>query len=537
MTLKQAEELVVSLLKPLFAYAIKRCAAPEDAEDLTQEIVLRLLRMLPKRDDLQDAESYCWTVAHNMLSNYYRKKAKSAYGAISDDIADDFDFYGNYEQQETEKRLQLEIAYLSKTRRQIVILFYYENIKQQEIADRLGISLSMVKGHLSEAKNDLKRSIDTMRANSELKFNPIRFDMIGCNGSPGTLGHNGNFLRSSLSQNIIYVVRREALSVNEIADALGVSPVYVESDVEFLAENGFLVKSGKGYISNCVIDEPSQALTQLHDDIYSRAAELIAPELFDTLNENVRLGEDGIICPRGDMNFALWSLIPYVAAMCDDKSIPETISFEEAATMRPDGGHNICVCAVTNPDVTPPLYWNSMQNMSGPCRNGRDDFRLWLIDTEWSTQRVGNPDSTVGRDCDLLKYFFQDDTLSKDELVHLISRGYLKHEQHGGGERTSLQIVWIQDKQAKGRLMSLGEAVKEKHRAELESLKTPFVKAVLDVTPTHLKKAQGYCLQFIFHSDGWFILHCLKNLVNSGKLKLPTEEQRKSLTAVAVTAE
>ena len=72
MTLKQVEDLVVRLLKPIFAYAIKRCATPEDAEDLTQEIVLRLLRMLPKRDDLQDAESYCWTVAHNMLSNYYR---------------------------------------------------------------------------------------------------------------------------------------------------------------------------------------------------------------------------------------------------------------------------------------------------------------------------------------------------------------------------------------------------------------------------------------------------------------------------------
>jgi len=537
MTLKQAEEITVRLLNPFFAYARKRCAANEDAEDLTQEIVLRLLRTLPKRDGLQDVESYCWTVAHNSLSNYYRKKVKSCYGAISDDIADGFDLHSTYEQKETEKRLQFEIAYLSKMQRQVVILFYYENMKQQAIADKLGISLSMVKWHLSEAKNELKRSMDTMRTNSELKFNPIRFDMIGCNGSPGAMGHNGNFLRSSLSQNIVYAVRKKALNINEIADALGVSPVYAESDVEFLVENGFLVKSGYGYISNCIIDEPNQELTQLHDKIYSKAAELIAPELFDTLNANIKLGEDGIICPRDDMNFAMWSLIPYVAAVCDDKSRQKTVSFEEAATLRPDGGHNICVCSVANIDVAPPLYWSSMQNMSGPCWNGDDDCRLWLIDTEWSAQCVGNPDSTVGRDCDLLKHFFEEDTLTKDELVHLISRGYLKHEQLQKGERTSLQIVWIKGNQAKIRLLDLGEAVKEKHRAELEKLKMPFVEAVLKATPANMKKAQSYCLQFIFHSDGWFILHCLKNLINSGKLKLPTEEQRRSLTAVVITTE
>jgi len=105
-----------------------------------------------------------------LQSDKFDKKTKSSYGVISEDFTDDFDLHDNYEQQETEKRLQLEIAYLSKTRRQVLILFYYENMKQQAIADNMGISLSMVKWHLSEAKNDLKRSMDTMRTNSELNL-------------------------------------------------------------------------------------------------------------------------------------------------------------------------------------------------------------------------------------------------------------------------------------------------------------------------------------------------------------------------------
>ena len=67
---------------------------------------------------------------------------------------------------------------------------------------------------------------------------------------------------------------------------------------------------------------------------------------------------------------------------------------------------------------------------------------------------------------------------------------------------------------------------------ELEELKAPYIEAILKKTPKHLYKAQMYGLQHIFFSDGWFILYCLKELVNNGKLKLPTEEQRKSLTTL-----
>ena len=45
----------------------------------------------------------------------------------------------------------------------------------------------------------------------------------------------------------------------------------------------------------------------------------------------------------------------------------------------------------------------------------------------------------------------------------------------------------------------------------------------------HLKKLKEYEMQFIFYADGWFLLHCITTLLNNGKLKLPPEEQKKSL--------
>ena len=94
--------------------------------------------------------------------------------------------------------------------------------------------------------------------------------------------------------------------------------------------------------------------------------------------------------------------------------------------------------------------------------------------------------------------------------------------------------MWLENTDIKNELIAIGDHIKEKYWHEFETLKEPFVKAVLDETPKHLHKMQKYGLQYTFFSDGWFILHCMKELVNNGKLKLPTEAQKKSLTIIIV---
>ena len=47
-----------------------------------------------------------------------------------------------------------------------------------------------------------------------------------------------------------------------------------------------------------------------------------------------------------------------------------------------------------------------------------------------------------------------------------------------------------------------------------------------------MTKIKAYELQFVFHADGWFLLHVITTLLKNGKLKKPTEGQRKSLTTV-----
>jgi len=82
------------------------------------------------------------------------------------------------------------------------------------------------------------------------------------------------------------------------------------------------------------------------------------------------------------------------------------------------------------------------------------------------------------------------------------------------------------------KLLAIGEQIKVKYQTDLDALKAPYAEAVLESVPAHLRKIKAYELQFVFHADGWFLVHCITALLKNGKLKEPTEGQRKSLTTL-----
>ena len=552
MNRQDVEKTITAYLKPIFGFALKRCKSIQDAEDLSQEITLRAFRALLVKDDVADMGKFIWTVAHNTLSNYYRDTAKSIIGVpieeAADLIADPDAELDPDDNTETIRRLQSEIAYLSKLQRRIVITYYFENRRQADIAAELGVPLGTVKWHLFEAKKELKRGMDTMRKASELKFNPIKFHSYGINGSIGTKSPE-EFFRSTLTQNICYCVRNTAKTIHEIADDLGVSPVYVETEVEFLEEYGFLQARKDKYIINFIISEPMAELLTMQNDMYRRAAELFANDLYDELTSSGILDDPDIWCgqtdapisltesPKADRNFILWSLIPYIAARSGEDLMEERISFDEAATIRPDGAHNIFHASVVPDEMILPKDYVYMRNWCGPMWNSTGNRIFWQIDSEWS-DRGEHHGFQYSEDAKRLLGLYErgfDDRLSRDEYAWLAERGYIKtNGDYDGHFKSAWQIVVLTSVDIRDRLLAIGERLKVQYQADFETLKAPYTEAVLRSVPPHLQKVQAYELQFTFHADGWFLLHCITALLRNGKLKLPTEGQRKALTTIIV---
>lgn len=550
MNRQDVEKTITEYLKPIFGFALKRCKSIHDAEDLSQEIAIRAFRALLVKDDVADMGKFIWTVAHNTLSNYYRDSAKSMVGVSIDEvaelIADPYSEIDTDDNRNAIHRLQTEIAYLSKLQRRIVIAYYFENRKQADIARELDIPLGTVKWHLFEAKKELKRGMDTMRKASELKFNPIKFHSYGVNGSVGKKSPD-EFFRSTLAQNICYCVRNTAKTINEIADDLGVSPVYVETEVEFLEEYGFLQAQKDKYIINFIISEPTAELLTMQNDMYKRAAELFANDLYDELTTSGILDDPDILCgqtdapisltesPKADRNFILWTLIPYIAAWSGEKLMDESISFEEVATIRPDGAHNIYHASVVPDEMVLPDDYVYMRNWCGPMWNKGDYQMMWQIDSEWSDRapvKERNIPEEQERTITLLNWE-KHNLVSKHDYAWLAERGYIKtNGDYDGHFKSAWQIVVLASKEIQNKLLSIGDRIKEKYQTEFDALKAPYAEAVLESVPAHLRKIEEYELQFVFHADGWFLLHCITTLLKNGKLKEPTEGQRKALTTL-----
>ena len=62
-----AEAFLHAQMKPVYGYCLRRCATPQDAEDLAQEVLLRAYAVLLRRS-IPDPLRYLWTVARNTLA-------------------------------------------------------------------------------------------------------------------------------------------------------------------------------------------------------------------------------------------------------------------------------------------------------------------------------------------------------------------------------------------------------------------------------------------------------------------------------------
>lgn len=178
-----------------------------------------------------------------------------------------------------------------------------------------------------------------------------------------------------------------------------------------------------------------------------------------------------------------------------------------------------------------------MKNWCGPMWNRNGEHILWQIDSEWSEHgdRHGIQYSEDARR--ILGLYEREliERLSKDEYAWLAERGCVKtNEDYDGNFKSAWQIVVLASREIQEKLLAIGERIKVKYQTDFEELKAPYAKAILESVPAHLRKVKAYELQFVFHADGWFLVHCITTLLKNGKLKEPTEGQRKSLTTLIV---
>ena len=146
---------------PLMTFFMRRIKDRSLAEDLTQDVLLKVVRA-SERGQIERADSYVFKVAINLLRDRRRRALRTG-PAIFLPIEEDLD--GRLESQLVEaispERVLLSkdsladvlrsLEELGELTRKIFILFRLENMKQKDIAALYGIGQSTVEKHVIKA--------------------------------------------------------------------------------------------------------------------------------------------------------------------------------------------------------------------------------------------------------------------------------------------------------------------------------------------------------------------------------------------------
>lgn len=138
----------------LLAYFLRRVRDHAEAEDLTQELLVRLIAM--NSEELQHPEAYIFRMASNLLADRGRRhRAQARYqdvmSRVEDADVDPIDAFRIVVGRTELERIEAAIADLPKLTRALFLVFRFENMSQDEIATIYGISTRSVKRHVARA--------------------------------------------------------------------------------------------------------------------------------------------------------------------------------------------------------------------------------------------------------------------------------------------------------------------------------------------------------------------------------------------------
>lgn len=150
--------------KRLYRFAMGYLKSSENAEEIVQDVFLKIWKNREKLSDQKSFESYLFTIAKNAILNTIRKskyeKAYLNYLKIhaGEDVLLDDELNFN----ELEKAYKEGIEKLSPRRKEIFIMSRELSLSNAEIAEKMNISIKTVENQMTSAFSDIRRYLHTL---------------------------------------------------------------------------------------------------------------------------------------------------------------------------------------------------------------------------------------------------------------------------------------------------------------------------------------------------------------------------------------
>ncbi|HEY5691466.1 MAG TPA: RNA polymerase sigma factor [Cyclobacteriaceae bacterium] len=162
MNLEAFENQILPVKNKLFRFALRLLNDMEEAEDVVQEVMIKVWNGRENMHQINNWEAWCMRLTKNLSLDRLRARQRKA----TDSIGEGFEVkqegltpHENAEQTESMVQVNKLIASLPEKQRQVMHLRDVEGYSYKEICDILELDMSQVKISLFRARNVVREKL------------------------------------------------------------------------------------------------------------------------------------------------------------------------------------------------------------------------------------------------------------------------------------------------------------------------------------------------------------------------------------------
>ncbi len=171
------DSLVDIYLKTIFNFTYRIIGDEKDAEDITQEIFLKVWKNIKKFNIEKNFKTWIFSIAKNTCIDYLRKRKDIPMSVFDDEDGGNF-IQDNLESEEpsseekiilkeNKKMIDETLKELSIIQREIIVMKYVNELSLSEVADIMNMSKDTVKSHHRRALLKMRDSLSAPKLKKE----------------------------------------------------------------------------------------------------------------------------------------------------------------------------------------------------------------------------------------------------------------------------------------------------------------------------------------------------------------------------------
>jgi RNA polymerase sigma-70 factor (ECF subfamily) len=153
--LQQASVLFDRYNKQLFNFLARMTVDREAAEDLTQNVFLRMLKYRNSYREGARFQSWIYQMARNVFMDHYQESKNKSGFVKMETLPDKVDDTGN-DIEHQERVLQQSLLRLPEEQRELLVMTRFQHMKYEEVAEVMDTTVANIKVKVHRAINKLR---------------------------------------------------------------------------------------------------------------------------------------------------------------------------------------------------------------------------------------------------------------------------------------------------------------------------------------------------------------------------------------------